>query len=215
MPTPVLIADDHPLFRAAMKQAVAGVVGEAIYESSTLSETLDTLAANPDVELLFLDLNMPGTTGLNGLGELLNRYPDVLTVVVSAQDEPALIRRVMDIGACGFIPKSTPLEDITHAVGKIMQGENWLPAHVQVSDDTSDTDNVEQTQFARNLAQLTPHQYTVLKMLAAGLLNKQIAYELSISESTVKQHVSAVLRKLQVVNRTQAGVLFNQLVAEH
>ncbi|MBD3585016.1 response regulator transcription factor [Salinimonas sp. HHU 13199] len=213
MSTPVLIADDHPLFRAAMKQAVCGVVGEAILESSTLAETLDTLAANPEVELLFLDLNMPGTTGLNGLGELLNRYPDILTVVVSAQDEPALIRRVMDIGACGFIPKSTPLDEITSAVEKIMQGENWLPEHVQ--NDTLQPEAVEQTRFAHNLAQLTPHQYTVLKMLAAGLLNKQIAFELSISESTVKQHVSAVLRKLQVVNRTQAGVLFNQLVAEH
>lgn len=213
MSTPVLIADDHPLFRAAMKQAVCGVVGEAILESSTLAETLDTLAANPEVELLFLDLNMPGTTGLNGLGELLNRYPDILTVVVSAQDEPALIRRVMDIGACGFIPKSTPLDEITSAVEKIMQGENWLPEHVQ--NDALQPESVEQTRFAHNLSQLTPHQYTVLKMLAAGLLNKQIAFELSISESTVKQHVSAVLRKLQVVNRTQAGVLFNQLVAEH
>lgn len=211
MQTQVLIADDHPLFRAAMKQALSGVVQGTLYEAATLKEACHVLQQYDAIELVFLDLNMPGNQGLSGLAELLARHDQLLVVVVSAEEDPGLIKRVMEMGASGYIPKSTPLENITRAVKQIMDGDVWVPAGSLSVADLSQ----EESQFAKGLALLTPHQYRVLKMLADGLLNKQIAYELTISESTVKQHVSAVLRKLNVVNRTQAGVLFNQLVSGH
>lgn len=211
MQTQVLIADDHPLFRAAMKQALSGVVQGTLHEAATLNEACSVLQQHDAIELVFLDLNMPGNQGLSGLAELLARHDQLLVVVVSAEEDPSLIKRVMEMGASGYIPKSTPLETITRAVKQIMEGDVWVPAGSLSVADLSQ----EESQFAKGLALLTPHQYRVLKMLADGLLNKQIAYELAISESTVKQHVSAVLRKLNVVNRTQAGVLFNQLVSGH
>jgi len=131
-------------------------------------------------------------------------------VIVSAEEDPTLIRRAIDLGASGYIPKSTPLPQIADAVNKVLDGEQWLPGNI--NDAISQLENKQDKAFADKLAQLTPHQFKVLKMMADGLLNKQIAYELDISESTVKQHVSAVLRKLEVINRTKAGVLFKQMM---
>lgn len=205
-----IVADDHPLFRSAMKQAVEGILGNNILESSTFDETFELLQNNPDVELVFLDLKMPGNQGLLGLTSIRNSFPDVLVVIVSAEENPALIRKSIDFGSSGYIPKSTPLPMIASAVQQILEGEIWLPADL-AEQLTACVDGSEQ-QFARSLEQLTPHQFTVLKMLADGLLNKQIAYELNVSESTIKQHVSAVLHKLGFNNRTQAGVLFKQLM---
>ena len=205
----VLIADDHPLFRAAMRQALSELVGNGITEASTLEEAKLALAGDDSIELVFLDLNMPGNDGLTGLSELRTSYPDVLVVMVSAEDTPAMVRKAIDLGASGYIPKSTPLPVIADAVAKVLEGEQWLPEGVEAELDAHQ--NAAETDFAERIAQLTPHQFKVLKMMADGLLNKQIAYELSISESTVKQHASAVLRKLNVVNRTKAGVLFRQL----
>jgi DNA-binding NarL/FixJ family response regulator len=136
----------------------------------------------------------------------------VLFVIVSAEENPATIRRAIDLGACGFIPKSSPLSAISDAVTTVLSGEQWLPDTLSLLA-SNDADS-EEREFAKRLAQLTPHQFKVLKMLAEGLLNKQIAYTLDISESTVKQHVSAVLRKLQVINRTQASVMFKQLMGQ-
>ncbi|MCP9479724.1 response regulator transcription factor, partial [Marisediminitalea aggregata] len=133
-----------------------------------------------------------------------------LVVIVSAEEDPTLIRRAIDLGASGYIPKSTPLPQIADAVNKVLDGEQWLPGNI--NDAISQLENQQDKAFADKLAQLTPHQFKVLKMMADGLLNKQIAYELDISESTVKQHVSAVLRKLEVINRTKAGVLFKQMM---
>jgi DNA-binding NarL/FixJ family response regulator len=207
-----IVADDHPLFRSAMKQAVEGILGNNILESSTFDETFNLLENNPDVELVFLDLKMPGNQGLLGLTSIRNAFPDVLVVIVSAEENPALIRKSIDFGSSGYIPKSTPLPVIASAVQQILEGEIWLPADLaeQVPGNVDGTER----QFARRLEQLTPHQFTVLKMLADGLLNKQIAYELNVSESTIKQHVSAVLHKLGFNNRTQAGVLFKQVMGE-
>lgn len=205
-----IVADDHPLFRSAMKQAVSQVLGEEIAEASSLDETLEILNTQPETELVFLDLNMPGNEGLTGLSRLRHAYPDVLVVIVSAEENPQLIRKAIDLGSSGYIPKSTPLPQIAEAVELVLEGEQWVPQEmleqldVEENDDTSD--------FARKLELLTPHQFTVLKMMADGLLNKQIAYELGVKETTIKQHGSAILRKLGLNNRTQAGVLFKQVM---
>lgn len=206
-----IIADDHPLFRNALRQAVAGVIGEDIAEADNFDQVMHLLAQQPDVELVFLDLNMPGNSGLQGLSQIRTRYPDVLVVIVSAEENPVLIRKAIELGGSGFIPKSTPLEDITRAVARIMEGEVWIPA--DMSSQMEETQLSKQLIFARKLAQLTPHQYRVLTMMSDGMLNKQIAYELDVAESTVKQHASAILRKLEVLNRTQAGVMFKQLMS--
>ncbi|ALM91120.1 MULTISPECIES: response regulator [Alteromonas] len=207
----VLIADDHPLFRAAMCQALSDIVGPNILQASTLNETLCQLDANPDIDLVFLDVKMPGNDGLIGLSEVRARYPDVLVVMVTAIEEANLIRKALSLGACGFIPKSASIECIAEAVERVLDGEQWLPeSAANLTNDETDTDD-----FSGKLAMLTPHQLKVLRMVADGLLNKQIAYELDISESTVKQHVSAVLRKLNVINRTKAGIAFKHAMAVH
>jgi len=209
----VLIADDHPLFRAAMCQALGDIVGPHTLQASTLDETLSQLEANPDIDLVFLDVKMPGNEGLIGLSEVRARFPDVLVVMVTALEEANLIRKALALGACGFIPKSASIECIAEAVERVLDGEQWLPESVaNLTDEASET---ETDDFSVKLAMLTPHQLKVLRMVADGLLNKQIAYELDISESTVKQHVSAVLRKLKVINRTKAGIAFKHAMAVH
>lgn len=212
MQTHILIADDHPLFRAAMRQALLSVANSHVTEAQNFAEAADALQQNESIDLAFLDLNMPGNQGLAGLSLLRTEFPNVLFVIVSAEENPATIRRAIDLGACGFIPKSSPLSAISDAVTTVLAGEQWLPD--TLSSITSNEADSEEREFAKRLAQLTPHQFKVLKMLAEGLLNKQIAYTLDISESTVKQHVSAVLRKLQVINRTQASVMFKQLMGQ-
>ena len=206
-----IVADDHPLFRSAMKQAVTQVLGDDICEASSLDETLKILQLHPDTELVFLDLNMPGNEGLTGLSRLRHEHPDVLVVIVSAEENPQLIRKAINLGSSGYIPKSTPLPQIAEAVELVLDGEQWIP-HDMLEQVESASQVDESDEFAKKLQLLTPHQFTVLKMMADGLLNKQIAYELGVKETTIKQHGSAILRKLGLNNRTQAGVLFKQVM---
>ncbi|MDC8831717.1 response regulator [Alteromonas gilva] len=210
MESRILIADDHPLFRAAMRQALVDIVGNNITEVASFSEAYSAIEADESLDLVFLDLNMPGNEGLTGLTTLRTQFPSVLVVIVSAEEDPLLIRKAINLGASGYIPKSTPLAGIAAAVNQVLDGEQWLPENLNEA--VEGLDNHQDKVFADRLAQLTPHQFKVLKMMADGMLNKQIAYELDISESTVKQHVSAVLRKLDVINRTKAGVLFKQMM---
>lgn len=204
MPTRILIADDHPLFRAAMCHALSSGSGAELVEASSFPETMNMLAQDTTIDVVFLDLGMPGSEGLNGLSEVRAEYPDVLVVIVTAQDSPGIVQRALALGASGFIPKSASVDCIVDAVNTVLEGETWLPAHIDLSADGNDSLD----DFGARLSQLTPHQLKVLRMVADGLLNKQIAYELAISESTVKQHVSAVLKKLGVINRTKAGIAF-------
>ena len=205
-----IIADDHPLFRAAMKQAIADCLSADIIEVSSFQQLEEVLPEHPQVELVFLDLSMPGNQGLTGVSLLRSQYPDVLVVIVSANEDTRVVRQAMALGASGYIPKSVPLPEWKVAVQTVLAGDNWLPATMQnVIDDTDE----EMTAFANKLEQLTPQQFKVLKCIADGLLNKQIAYELGVQETTIKQHASAILRKLDCINRTQAGILFRQMLA--
>lgn len=209
MQTKAIVADDHPLFRLALKQAIVGILGNNVLESSSFDDTLLLLDQHQDVELVFLDLKMPGNDGLIGLTTLRNAFPDILVVIVTAEENPTLMRKAIDFGASGYIPKSTPLPLIADAVRDILDGQVWVPADMALQ--TDQRQNRLDQDFAINLSQLTPHQYKVLQMIADGLLNKQIAYEMKVSESTIKQHVSAVLHKLGFNNRTQASVMYKQL----
>jgi DNA-binding NarL/FixJ family response regulator len=201
--TRILIADDHPLVRGALRQAVANAVaGADILECGSLDDVTKSLNANPDVDLVLLDLAMPGVRGFSGLMVLRAQYPGVPVVVVSGKEERSVIRLCIDFGSSGFIPKSTDMETMQAAIRAVLSGDVWVPADIDLSGPV-DRDAVDSV---RRLASLTPQQVRVLMMLSEGLLNKQIAYELSVSEATVKAHVSAILQKLGVESRTQAVI---------
>lgn len=196
-----LIADDHPLFRGALRQALEGMFeGVVIVETGSLDEMGRALDADEDVDLVLLDLNMPGVRGFSGLLYLRAQFPGVPVMVVSATEDAVVIRRCMELGASGFIPKSLGIEAIRSAIGRVLEGGVWVPPDIDVSGRDENSDLVAR------LASLTPQQVRVLMMLSEGLLNKQIAYELSVSEATVKAHVSAILQKLGVESRTQAVI---------
>lgn len=201
-----LIADDHPLFRGALRAMLdMDALGlDGVRECGDFDAVLD--AVKDDVEVVLLDLSMPGSRGIAGLLTLRARYPDVPVVVVSASDDAATVEQVMAAGASGFVPKSAPPETIRAALRAVLAGEIWRP-------DASLVQETEADATARAVAQLTPQQSRVLAMVADGLLNKQIAHELGVSEATVKAHVSAVLSKLGVDSRTQAALVVTQLGA--
>ena len=198
-----VIADDHPLFRDAMEQTITGVLDDLeIIQTGTLEDVIAQLETADDIDLVLLDLKMPGVLGFSGLIFLRAQFPNVPVVVVSASEETHVVRRVMELGASGFIPKSASMEDMQMAVKAILAGEVWVPDSIDL--DSSETD--EDSELAHRLTTLTPQQMRVLMMLRDGLLNKQIAYQLSVSEATVKAHVSAILQKLKVDSRTQAVI---------
>jgi DNA-binding NarL/FixJ family response regulator len=206
----LLIADDHPLFRGALREAVTGLFSEVdIAEAGTFEELTDLAERGGEVDLVLLDLSMPGVRGFSGLMYLRAQYPGLPVVVVSANDDPAVIRRCMEFGASGFIPKTLGIDALRQAVTRVLQGEVWTPPDV----DLARQSDAETAAMIARLATLTPQQVRVLMMLSGGLLNKQIAYELGVSEATVKAHVSAILQKLGVESRTQAVIAAGKIEA--
>ena len=206
----ILIADDHPLVRGAIRQAVAGAVEACdIVECGDLESLGKALDDNDDADLVLLDLTMPGVRGFSGLMYLRAQHPGVPVVVVSANEDRGVIRRCIDFGASGFIPKTVDIDVMRGAIRTVLDGKTWTPPDVDLS---SPADH-ETADTVRRLASLTPQQVRVLMMLSEGLLNKQIAYELSVSEATVKAHVSASLQKLGVESRTQAVIAASKIEA--
>ena len=209
----IIIADNHPLFRAALRQAVTSAVpGVEIIEADTLESVQQKVDENVDADLVLLDIHMPGAQGFSGLVFLRGQHPGVPVIVVSGSEETPLMKRAIHYGASGFIPKSSPLETISEAIVAVLQGDEWLPQELEDSMDDLVTD--EEQQFAEAVASLTPQQFRVLTMLTEGLLNKQIAYDLNVSEATIKAHVTAILRKLGVHSRTQAVIAAQRLGVE-
>ncbi|MDT8408260.1 MAG: response regulator transcription factor [Wenzhouxiangellaceae bacterium] len=206
----VAIADDHPLFRNALKQALAGCMERIeVLEAENLEQTQQLLEREGDLDLLLLDLHMPGSNGLTGLAGLRVRFPAVAVVVVSANEDPQVIRRALDHGAAGFIPKSSGLDVLTEALEAVLDCRTWVPAHLHRT--VAGMDGNADRDLAGRIAALTPQQFKVLEMVADGRLNKQIADRLGIQERTVKAHMSEIFAKLAVRNRTQAGVAFRRL----
>ncbi|HKA76654.1 MAG TPA: response regulator transcription factor [Pseudolabrys sp.] len=199
----LVIADDHPLFRGALREAVEGLLEQVdIAEAGTFDELVEFLERGSDVDLVLLDLTMPGARGFSGLMYMRAQYPGVPVIVVSANDDPAAIRRCMEFGASGFIPKTLGVEAMRAAISRILNGGVWTPPDV----DLSAGSDAEAAALMARMVTLTPQQVRVLMMLSEGLLNKQIAYQLTVSEATVKAHVSAILQKLGVESRTQAVI---------
>jgi DNA-binding NarL/FixJ family response regulator len=206
-----LIADDHPLFRDALKQALqGGFEGLTIQEAGSLEEAAKLLDKDAEFDLVLLDLKMPGIQGLTGLAFLRAQYPAVPIAVITASEEDHIARRALDLGASGFIPKSSSIDTIKQAVAAVLGGDIWAPSDVRASA----SKDSEGDALAKKLATLTPQQVRVLMMLREGLLNKQIAYQLGVSEATIKAHVSAILTKLGVGSRTQAVIAAGRIEGE-
>lgn len=206
-----VIADDHPLFRGALKQALTGIAEKTeILEAGDFDITKSLVAENEDLDLVLLDLTMPGASGLSGLIALRGVHHSVPMIVVSAHDDPVTIRRALDLGASGFISKSASIDEIRGAVQSVLAGGIVSPGNVELGAER----DPEISDLIRRLLSLTPQQTRVLGMLAEGLLNKQIAYELDVSEATIKAHVSAILQKLGVDSRTQAVIMLSKIGAE-
>jgi len=203
-----LIADDHPLYREALISALRPLFENVdIIQSDNLDSTLQALQQNSDFDLVMLDLNMPGCDSFYGLIRVSQDFPKVPVAVISASDSADVVSKVMSLGAKGFIPKATATQTIADALKQIMDGNNWLPEGMQ----TSIEQDAPVIDIAKLVGELTPKQFQALKLLQNGLLNKQIAFDLNITEATVKAHISAVFRKLNVNNRTQAVVLLKNL----
>jgi DNA-binding NarL/FixJ family response regulator len=206
----IVIADDHPLFRGALRQALAdGRFGLSIAEAGSLDEVIAAIEGTPETDIILLDLAMPGVKGFSGLMYLRAQYPDIPVVIVSASEDGSVIRRCMEFGASGFIPKSVGAETIRTAFKAVLDGEVWVPPDL----DLESADETGLSELVSRLATLTPQQVRVLMMLSEGLLNKQIAFELNVSEATVKAHVSAILQKLGVESRTQAVIAASRIEA--
>ena len=204
----LLVADDHPLFRAA----VLHVLRERLPQFRTLEAASATtlgqmLQEHPEIELVLLDLSMPGTRGFSALLHVRGEYPELPVVIISSNDHPRVIRRAQQFGAAGFIPKSAPADAMGDAIQAVLDGGSWFPP---MAAERSEAD----AELAARLAQLTPQQFRVLLCLADGLLNKQIAATLGLAENTVNVHVTAILKKLECYSRTQAAVLVKSLETE-
>ena len=206
--TRILVADDHPLFREALSGALTPYFeGADIAEADSLDSALAVLASD-DIDLILLDLNMPGGEYFNGLISVKEVYPMIPVAVISAAESVEVVAQVMSLGAQGFIPKSTPTKDIAEAIVSIRSGNNWLPQGMQEELEKVDDDLKLLLQRFR---ELTPKQIQVLSFLRAGLMNKQIAHEMNVTEATIKAHISAILRKLEINTRTQAVLLMDKL----
>ena len=206
----ILIADDHPLVRGALRAATASVISDVqIAEAEDLGSAIACLESN-DTDLVLLDLHMPDSGGLAGLVALRTQFPGVAVLVVSAQQDIAVIHRALGFGAAGFVPKSAPPDEIAEAIRSVLDCGSWVPARLreELARRSSDPRDAE---MAAQLASLTDQQFRVLGLLAQGKLNKQIGDQLGIQLSTVKAHVSAIFEKLKVRNRTQASMLMRDL----
>jgi DNA-binding NarL/FixJ family response regulator len=209
--TTLLIADDHPLFREALRGAVARLLPDAVLREAASVDALYALVdAEPDADLLLLDLNMPGAQGFSALVHLRALHPQLPIVVVSAREEPSVMRRALDHGAVGFIPKSVDSTTLGDALVRVLDGDRWAP----VAAHGAPAAGADEHDAAQRLRDLTPQQFRVLQMLGEGMLNKQIGYELGVSEATVKAHMTAVLRKLGASNRTQAVLIAGRLALD-
>ena len=206
----VLICDDHPMVRAAIAMAVTTAFGLSdIHESASLEELLAQLKTTAHADIALLDLKLPDVNGFDGLLRVRETAPGVRIVIISALADTRLVNEALALGAAGFIPKSTPRDQVVEALRAVAAGEKFVPAGLPATSDTKQS--ALDPEIAARIATLTAQQRKVLQLLGTGKLNKEIAYELDIVETTVKAHVSAILRKMHVYSRTQAVVLASRI----
>ncbi len=204
----IIIADDHPLFRSALVTTLQRELHQPQFiEASDFNSLQQCVEKHPAAHLVLLDLHMPGAEGFSALVFLTANFPQIPVMIVSAHEEPDIIRRAIDHGASGFLPKSASVDCMREALLTVLEGNIWLPEGV----DNVSAANEEELDIAEALASLTPQQFRVATMVTQGLLNKQIAYELNVTEATIKAHMTEIFRKLGVHSRTQAALAIGQL----
>lgn len=206
--TRFLIVEDHPLFCEALELALRMAAPDAdILQASSVDEAIGVLSSSADgVDLILLDLSTPGTTGLSGIIRIRKAFPRNPIVVVSAHQDPQIVTSALTLGISGYIPKSSSKQELAHSIAEALRGSICLPKSYRARRRQGPAQ-----ELLKRLHDLTPQQLRVLEMLRRGLQNKQIAYELKISETTVKVHVSDILRKLNVLSRTKAIVEMSKI----
>ncbi len=209
--TKILIVDDHPMFREALRSAIKLALSDAeVFEAGSIDAACEAIRAESGIEIVLLDLSMPGTSSFDGLMLLRSSFPRIPIMVVSGLDDPKIVQGAIRLGAAGFVPKSVDKTMLAQALSEVLSGAVFVPADLAQRLAASSAQS-QTADIAERLAELTPAQLRVLQLIRHGRLNKQIAYELGVSETTVKAHVSEVLRKLNVVSRTQAVIETAQL----
>jgi len=212
-PTRVLIVDDHPMFRDALRATVLQAFPQAgCVEVPTIDDALAEIDASGEIDLALLDLHLPGVHGFDGLIRLRSNHPRLPVVIVSGLESDTIIGEAMTFGAAGFVPKSSGGEVLAKAITTVLEGELYMPSAVELGSRTSVTPEI--ATLLERVSSLTPQQLRVLFMVREGLLNKQIAYELNVGATTIKKHVSEILRKLKVHSRTQAVIEVSKLNQE-
>lgn len=209
--TKILIVDDHPMFREALRSAVKFALADAeVFEAGSIGAALETIRNAPEIEIILLDLSMPGTSSFDGLMLLRSSFPRIPIMIVSGLDDPRIVQEAIRLGAAGFVSKSVDKTTLATALSEIQSGAVFVSADL-AQNMSSSRDSAPRSDIATRVAELTPAQLRVLQLIRHGRLNKQIAHELGVSETTVKAHVSEILRKLNVVSRTQAVIETAQL----
>jgi DNA-binding NarL/FixJ family response regulator len=209
--TTVLIADDHPIYREAIRSRVMAVIpGAECSEAASLEALVALVEAGHDFDLILLDLNMPGASGLSGLVHVRHLLPSTSVLVISATDDPEVIQRALALGAAGFLPKTAGSEQIALALHTVLRGDRYRPPPAMIWDYAPRLAEAER-HAAELISRLTPQQFRICALIARGLLNKQIAWELGITEATVKVHMSTILKKLGLKNRTQVALIMQTL----
>ncbi|WP_371734821.1 response regulator [Aliikangiella sp. G2MR2-5] len=206
----IIIADDHPLFRSALVQALKTNMPDAsFYEAESISQLEEILSDdNADADLLLMDLHMPGANGFAGLSHVTRRYTQLPVVMISANEDLSIAAKARQYGALGFIPKSSSIPMMQQSIESVLIGDTCFPIGVESVELQKDN---ELENYIGKVSELTPKQLEVFNLLADGLLNKQIAYEQDVTEATVKAHVTAIMRKLGVNNRTQVVLIANKV----
>jgi DNA-binding NarL/FixJ family response regulator len=206
--TKILIVDDHPMFREALRGAVKFARDDAeVFEAGSIDSACEAIRRETGIEIVLLDLSLPGTSGFDGLVLLRSSFPRIPIMIVSGLDDPRIVKEAVRLGAAGFVPKSVDKSTLAEALSAVLNGSVFVPAELAQNLPCA----ADESDIAKRLAELTPAQMRVLQLIRHGRLNKQIAHELGVSETTVKAHVSEILRKLNVVSRTQAVIETAQL----
>jgi DNA-binding NarL/FixJ family response regulator len=216
MPLHIVIADDHPLFREALKLAVThGLAGATVAEADSAAALFSTLESNDEVDLVLLDLGLPDAQGFSALVQARATYPDVPVVVISGREEHGIAARTVAHGAAGFVPKSAPAATLMEALRTVLSGGDWVPTHLVPLDRLQSQDggplDAAESEAASVVSRLTPQQFRVLVMLCSGLQNKQIGIQLNVAEATVKAHMRAIMEKFGASNRTQVVLIAQRL----
>lgn len=203
----ILVIDDHPLYCDALASTISRLFGSGnVKTANSLTEALRLVGTRFSPDLVMLDLNLPDVTGLSGLLKIKGKMPDVPVMVFSAEASSDTIQALLSAGAAGYVPKEASHKVLERALQDVREGRKFMPPGFSPSARPTGREMTSQ-QVAQKIADLTPQQGRIMKLICAGKANKQIAYEMSLAEATVKAHITALLRRLGVNNRTQAAML--------